>query len=103
MADINMNIVESLNFIRSTTKLTKQMQKSLDEYFDNMELPEEIDKAKRGTIKIWMRHYMDGNCTMESLKNIMRKLGVADLLAEPFHKLEVSEDGEIEMYDISGN
>lgn len=103
MAEMNMNFTDSITYIQSTTKLLKEMRRTLDAYMDTMPLPEDIDKITRGNIKIWVHHYMNGKCTMDSLKNIMREIGVADLLAEPFHELEVSKDGKVTVYDIGEN
>ena len=103
MAGMNLNCTDSITYIQSTTKLLKEMRRTIDDYMDTMPLPEDIDKIKRANIKIWVHSYMNGKCTMDSLKNIMQEIGVSDLLAEPFHELEVSKDGEVTVYDIGGN
>lgn len=100
MSQICMDFIDSINYVRSTSALLKSIREQLDEYFDTMPLPEGTDHIQRANIKLWVHHYMDGNCSMESLTNMMTILGYSDLFKQRVHELEVDSDGELTVYEV---
>lgn len=98
MASIDMNLIESLHYVRSTTLFLNAIRKQLEEYIDVMPLPEGTDNLKRANIKLWLQHYMNGICSFESLNNILKYWGVSELLKPPIHEIEVNEDGELKIF-----
>lgn len=103
MSQICMDFLDSINYVRSTSALMKSIREQLDEYFDTMPLPDGTDKIQRANIKLWIHHYMDGNCSMESLKNMLNKLGFPELIRQKTHELEVNADGELTVYKVLKN
>ena len=103
MSQICMDFLDSINYVRSTSALLKSIRDQFDEYLDTMPLPEGTDNIQRANIKLWIHHYMNGNCSMESLKNMMNALGVPELLKQKTHELEVDADGKLTVYEVQNH
>ena len=100
MAQWNMPFCEAIQFARSLIKSANEVTSSLDDYMDTMPLPEGTDTAKRLTVKIWVHHYWNGTCSLESLNNLLKSMGLERLLDMPPHEIEVDKDGHISIYKI---
>lgn len=98
---MEMNLLDSLNYVRSTSMFLKGIRKQLDDYIDTMPLPEGTDDLKRTNVKLWLHHYMDGSCSLESLNNILRYWGLSELLKPQIHEMEVNESGELKVYNVT--
>lgn len=98
-----MMLADALHYVRTTSILLNTIRKQLGEYMDTMPLPEGADDIKRAGIKMWLNHYMDGDCSYETLGNVLKTLGVKELLKPQIHEMEVSESGELKIYSIGGD
>lgn len=99
--DIDVSFVEALNLGRALNLLQKQTREQINAHLDEMPFPPGTDNCMRATAKIWVNHFMDGACSLETLNNVMRKMGFADMMQQPPHELEMNEAGEIKMYQIN--
>lgn len=98
---MDMNLTDSIHYVRGATKFLNGIREQLEEFIDVMPLPEGTEPIQRANIKLWLNHYMDGACSYESLKNILKYWGFDGLLKPPIHEMEVNEDGELKVYDVT--
>ena len=99
MAEFDMSFLDAIQLGRSLTTLQKQVREQIDEHMKTMQFPEGADGAQRETAKIWVNHYMNGACSLESLNNLMMHMGFADMFKQRPHELEVDKDGKLTIYE----
>jgi len=102
MPEVHLQLADALHQGRALTMMQKEIRSQLNDYMDNMLLPEGTNGCQRLTIKIWSNHYMDGMCSFESLRNILMNMGLADLFTEPPHELEIDKNGNVKIYPKEG-
>ena len=100
MAEFDMSFVDAIQLGRSLTILQKQVRDQIEEHMNTMPFPESADTAMRETAKIWVRHYMNGACSLESLNNLMMHMGFSDMFRQRPHELEVDKDGKLKIYEV---
>ena len=100
MAGWNMNFADAIQLIHVLKSSAKELGDQFDNYLDNMPLPESIDSCGRATIKMWCHHYINSVCSLESLANMLNKMGVGRLLELPPYQMEYDRDGNLKIYEV---
>lgn len=87
-----MTLQENLRSIRMLHLMINSEMTKLHTYLD---YAVGMDKVEANNIKIWIDHYINGECSFESLKNIAQMLGFPDLFNDRKYAFEVTSEGKI--------
>ena len=103
MTTIHMSFTEGVQQARAFTYAAEWARRTIDEYMKEMKMPEGADEITRGTIEIWVHHYIRGECSFRSLVNVAKQYGVGRLFDEDRKELECDEKGAVRIWKIEGD